>query len=391
MDCYETDSDEEILERILDLPLQKQCSKKLFSIPEVTEEEDEEDDRSPHIVSKKPHCHMESQKYLYENSHKAFSRKPGPTSCSNLPTETPMKASAVNDKNMECGEDCVFVDDEDFCPKSKSFYQSPSDIRPPVSDTQLWKTKRNSCDADKACCSTEPNRKKQNDSREHCSRMSANSNQGGVYNSRSYKLKEPVSCAPPRDTSQTNHKSSKNKLSRNSQRRHRLGSTNCKPKAPSSFSSRHLEIDVEYDTEEEDEPSFPAHNSSRATADLWKDDSQTDREGWSESSDYSEPIQCTRRKNDVKRPDKEHSTGEYVKGTPSLPHTGLSPLSCSKDDPVTRAASSRSMRSVRCDGKVMLESPMLPSSPGFLVPYVVAVALLVASPLLSICSEKPGG
>uniref|UniRef100_A0A452VDP2 TSPO associated protein 1 n=1 Tax=Ursus maritimus TaxID=29073 RepID=A0A452VDP2_URSMA len=40
----ETDSDEEILEQILELPLQPFCSKKLFSIPEEEEEEDEEDE-----------------------------------------------------------------------------------------------------------------------------------------------------------------------------------------------------------------------------------------------------------------------------------------------------------------------------------------------------------
>ncbi|KAM5274743.1 peripheral-type benzodiazepine receptor-associated protein 1 isoform 2-T2 [Ctenodactylus gundi] len=39
----ETDSDEEILEQILELPLQQFCSKKLFSIPEEEEEADEED------------------------------------------------------------------------------------------------------------------------------------------------------------------------------------------------------------------------------------------------------------------------------------------------------------------------------------------------------------
>ncbi|XP_024613432.1 peripheral-type benzodiazepine receptor-associated protein 1 isoform X2 [Neophocaena asiaeorientalis asiaeorientalis] len=43
----ETDSDEEILEQILELPLQQFCSKKLFSIPEEEEEEDEEDERRP--------------------------------------------------------------------------------------------------------------------------------------------------------------------------------------------------------------------------------------------------------------------------------------------------------------------------------------------------------
>ncbi|XP_074176971.1 peripheral-type benzodiazepine receptor-associated protein 1 isoform X2 [Rhinolophus sinicus] len=47
----ETDSDEEILEQILELPLQQFCSKKLFSIPEEEEEEDEEDEEKPRAGS----------------------------------------------------------------------------------------------------------------------------------------------------------------------------------------------------------------------------------------------------------------------------------------------------------------------------------------------------
>ncbi|XP_049627186.1 LOW QUALITY PROTEIN: peripheral-type benzodiazepine receptor-associated protein 1 [Suncus etruscus] len=43
----ETDSDEEILEQILELPHQQFCSKKLFSIPEEEEEEDQEDEEKP--------------------------------------------------------------------------------------------------------------------------------------------------------------------------------------------------------------------------------------------------------------------------------------------------------------------------------------------------------
>uniref|UniRef100_A0A670Y517 SH3 domain-containing protein n=1 Tax=Pseudonaja textilis TaxID=8673 RepID=A0A670Y517_PSETE len=43
LDLGDTDSDEEILERILEMPLQKKCSKALFSIPEVTEEEEEQE------------------------------------------------------------------------------------------------------------------------------------------------------------------------------------------------------------------------------------------------------------------------------------------------------------------------------------------------------------
>ncbi|KAM4047494.1 peripheral-type benzodiazepine receptor-associated protein 1 isoform 2-T2 [Anomaloglossus baeobatrachus] len=350
-DYCETDSDEEILERILDIPLQKHCSKKLFSIPEVTEEEDDEDeDLSLHSVSKSPHCIKEPQKYQFGSSHKAFSEKSGHISCLNVPTETPMKGSVVNNKKMEYIEDNVFLDeDEDCCLKSKGcFCPSSSDIKPPVSDTQMWKPRRTGYYNDKAYV-TEPSRKKQNDSREHCSRMSTNSNQGGIYSSRSYKLKEPASSGTARDTTQMNHKSIKNKPTR---RRRLPGSTNYKPKAPSSFSSRHLEIDIEYDTEDEDEPSVPVQITSRAKADLWEDGSQTDRDGWSESSGYSEPIQYTKRKNDVKKVIKEQSAGEYIQKTPSLPHTGLPPPNCNKDDPVSRAAS-RSMRSVRweSDGK----------------------------------------
>ncbi|CAJ0926027.1 unnamed protein product [Ranitomeya imitator] len=348
-DYCETDSDEEILERILDIPLQKHCSKKLFSIPEVTEEEDEDDDLSPRSVSKNLHCTMEPQMYPYGNSHRAFSPKPGTISCVNVPTDTSIKRSVTNNMKMECGDDSVFLDD-DCCLKSKNcVYQSSSDTRPPVSEAQMWKPRRTSYDIDKACYFTEPNRKKQNDSREHCSRMATNSSQGVFYNSRSCKLKEPVSGGTARDSVQINHKGLKNKPSR---RRRLPGSTNYKPKAPSSFSSKHLEIDVEYDTEDEDEPSVPVHITNRAKADLWEDGSQTDREGWSESSGYSEPIQHTRRKNYAKKPIKEQSAGQYVKKTPSIPKAGLASPSCNKDDPVSRAAS-RSVRSIRweSDGK----------------------------------------
>ncbi|XP_058020507.1 peripheral-type benzodiazepine receptor-associated protein 1 [Ahaetulla prasina] len=49
-DLGDTDSDEEILERILEMPLQKNCSKALFSIPEVTEEEEEQEQEDVVVV-----------------------------------------------------------------------------------------------------------------------------------------------------------------------------------------------------------------------------------------------------------------------------------------------------------------------------------------------------
>ncbi|XP_072603675.1 peripheral-type benzodiazepine receptor-associated protein 1 isoform X3 [Vulpes vulpes] len=57
----ETDSDEEILEQILELPLQQFCGKKLFSIPEEEEEEDEEDEEEDKEDEERPGAGCSSQ------------------------------------------------------------------------------------------------------------------------------------------------------------------------------------------------------------------------------------------------------------------------------------------------------------------------------------------
>ncbi|XP_072635935.1 peripheral-type benzodiazepine receptor-associated protein 1 isoform X1 [Canis lupus baileyi] len=57
----ETDSDEEILEQILELPLQQFCGKKLFSIPEEEEEEDEEDEEEDEEDEERPGAGCSSQ------------------------------------------------------------------------------------------------------------------------------------------------------------------------------------------------------------------------------------------------------------------------------------------------------------------------------------------
>ncbi|KAM8944300.1 peripheral-type benzodiazepine receptor-associated protein 1 [Lycaon pictus] len=57
----ETDSDEEILEQILELPLQQFCGKKLFSIPEEEEEEDKEDEEEDEEDEERPGAGCSSQ------------------------------------------------------------------------------------------------------------------------------------------------------------------------------------------------------------------------------------------------------------------------------------------------------------------------------------------
>lgn len=59
LDPGDTDSDEEILEWILEMPLQNNCSKALFSIPEVAEEEEEEESWA-HVLH--PHSLPPSEK-----------------------------------------------------------------------------------------------------------------------------------------------------------------------------------------------------------------------------------------------------------------------------------------------------------------------------------------
>ncbi|XP_075052698.1 peripheral-type benzodiazepine receptor-associated protein 1 isoform X3 [Mixophyes fleayi] len=379
LDCCETDSDEEILERILDLPLHKHCSKKLFSIPEVTEEEDEvEENRFPPIISKTADCNVENQKYQYMKAHETYPQKPVVETCVNLPTQTCDKEINANSRSAACvGEDCVFHD-QDWHNKLQSCVPcSPPDfLKLPVSESLTWNTKRNSHVNKRTHCFTEPNQKKQNDGREHCSRLSTNCNQAGVYNSRCHNQKEMVANCTTHVMSPISHKSLKTKLSRNVQRHQVPGSTNVKTKVPSSFSTSHLEIDVEYDTEDEEERSSPAHYANQTKVDLWEDSSQTDREGWSESSSHSEPIQYTRRKKEVKRPVEKQNI-EYIKGTPPLLHivkTNGAQQGSNRVDQGSRAASNKALRTARleCAGKDdWNENPKVPLLSG---PTEIAVS-----------------
>ncbi|XP_063812276.1 peripheral-type benzodiazepine receptor-associated protein 1 isoform X3 [Pseudophryne corroboree] len=371
LDCCETDSDEEILERILDLPLQKHCSKKLFSIPEVTEEEDEEEENnSPRIISKTLLCHMETQKYQYMKAQVAFPQNTITEACVNLPTETCGKEMAANSRKAECvGENCACLD-QDWHLKSKSCvsYSSPDYVKQSVSESITWNAKRDNHVNERTHSLTEPNRKRQNDGREHCSRLSPSSNQAGFYNSRFYNQKELVANSTSRETSTISRKSLKTKQSRHYQRHRLAGPTNAKAKVPSPFTTNYLEIDVEYDTEEEEELLSPARCVFRTKVDLWDDSSQTDREGWSESSTCSEPIQYTRKKKEVKRPIKVHAVEtEYAKESQPRLHVGKiygTQQGSNSFEQVSRAASNKTLMTARwayAEKDDVNEDPLMPS------------------------------
>ncbi|XP_073472632.1 peripheral-type benzodiazepine receptor-associated protein 1 isoform X4 [Aquarana catesbeiana] len=351
LDSCETDSDEEIFERILDLPLQKHCSKKLFSIPEVTEEEDEEEENPvPSAACKAQLCNVEIPKCHYVKTYKAFPQKPVSPTCANLSTEQCSSDFSGNSSKPECSvDDCVF---QDWQQRTGScFSQSPLySVKSSVSESTMWNAKKNSSVNERAHCTAESNRKKQTEGKEHCSRLSSNANQALLYNSRGHDVKEPVFCGKIREGSQVGHR--RKKVSRSYQKHQSFVPTNVTTKSPSTFSSRHLEIDIEYDTEDEDDLSVPTYYATRTKDDIWEDSSQTDREGWSESSDYFEDIAFTKRREVKKQPEVQTGTTECLKRHTSLLHIDQihGDQQGSNKDQGSRTASNKTMRTVRWEG-----------------------------------------
>ncbi|KAM5182233.1 peripheral-type benzodiazepine receptor-associated protein 1-like [Mantella aurantiaca] len=364
------DSDEEILERILDLPLQKHCSKKLFSIPEVTEEEDEEENPTPSVACKASHCNVEIPKCHYVKAYKAFPQKAAGETCANLSTDRCCRDVSGDGNKVECSvDDCVFQDWQQRAGGSIS--QSPLySVKSCVAENTMWNAKKNSSVNERTHCVTESNRKKQSEGREHCSRLSSNANPAALYNSRGHDVKETIFSAATRETSQGGHKNIR--VSRSYQKRQPIVPTNVVPKS-STYSSRHLEIDIEYDTEDEDDMSVPTYYATRNKADIWEDSSQTDREGWSESSDYSEPIRVTRRK-EMKRQPKVQTGTDCLKRHTSLLnidriHGGQH--GSNKEDQGNRPSSTKTMRRVRWEGagkgywtRIVLDDLTVPATSG---------------------------
>lgn len=378
----------------MDLPLQKHCSKKLFSIPEVTEEEDEEEENpSPSASCKAQLCNVEFPKCHYVKTYQAFPQKAASPTCANLSTERCCRDFSGNSSKPECSvDDCVFQDWQQRTGSCVS--QSPLySVKSPVSESTMWNAKKNSSVNERAHCTAESNKKKQSEGKEHCSRLSSNANQALLYNSRGHDVKEPVFCGTTREGSQVGHRNIK--VSRSYQKHQSFVPTNVTSKSPSTFSSRHLEIDIEYDTEDEDDLSVPTYYTTRTKDDIWEDSSQTDREGWSESSDYSEPIRFAKRKEAKRQPEMQTGTTECLKRHTSLLHIDQihgDQQGSNKDQ--GRTASTKTMRTVRWESarKVMLGFPVLtvvysvPSSFPWLLMAVVAVALLVPSCLPLLCT-----
>uniref|UniRef100_A0A8D0FF73 RIMS-binding protein 2 n=1 Tax=Strix occidentalis caurina TaxID=311401 RepID=A0A8D0FF73_STROC len=229
MDLCDTDSDEEILERILELPLQKNHSKKLFSIPEVTEDEDEDEDEK---------CVME-EKADPQDSLETVTYHSGRT-------EKPLNESKGDENDPKSGTGA-----------------SPA-----------WSKKKGNNYREKTRSRPEMGRKRQNNITEHCSRLLGNCSQmgGGLY--RAPSLREElnvVSSAGGKEGFDMYSRARQGTLRKNDMKA--VVSRFAEPAvmATRCSSPRSLEIDIEYDSEDDQDSTCASPPESR----LWSERSQS--------------------------------------------------------------------------------------------------------------------
>lgn len=203
----ETDSDEEILEQILELPLQRLCSKKLFSIPEEEEEEEEEG-----------------------------LEKPGPSSSSQDPSQPELAL---------LGPDCDSSQPQGpgLCSLSPELSAAREHMEDVLGIVGGNGRRRGGGSPEKL-----PNRKRPQDPREHCSRLLGN---GGPQTSA-----RPV---PPRERGSLPVIEG-TRVGQEPGGRGRPGLSRRCPRGPapesslvSCLSPKCLEISIEYDSEDEQE------------------------------------------------------------------------------------------------------------------------------------------
>ncbi|KFW82594.1 Peripheral-type benzodiazepine receptor-associated protein 1, partial [Manacus vitellinus] len=232
MDLCDTDSDEEILERILELPLQKNHSKKLFSIPEVTEDEEEEEDEK--WRTEKP-----------PNSKDPFPKADG-NNTSVVSAQTPREEHASPSGSKKKGNN----------------YREKIRSRP------------------------EMGRKRQSDLTEHCSRLLGNCSQMGSGLYRAPSLREElnvVSSASGKEGMDLYSRARQGTLRKKTPKAAGSGGTEPAMVGTRCSSPRSLEIDIEYDSEDDQDSTCASSPESR----LWPERSQSSQGDWSDCSSHN--------------------------------------------------------------------------------------------------------
>ncbi|NXI14834.1 RIMB1 protein, partial [Irena cyanogastra] len=268
MDLCDTDSDEEILERILELPLQKNHSKKLFSIPEVTEDEDEDEEEKGRTEeppnSKDP--------FLKEDEN-----------------NTSMDVSAQTLQGEHCAKESrvdAYHANPAFgqlsCGQKKAHWNwgyQENDPRSGSGTSPSWSKKKGNNYREKIRSRPEISRKRQSDLTEHCSRLLGNCSQMGSGLYRAPSLREElnvVSSAGGKEGLDLYSRARQGTLRKKAPRAVGSGGTEPAVMAMHCPSPRSLEIDIEYDSEDDQDSTCASSLESR----LWPERSQSCQGDW---------------------------------------------------------------------------------------------------------------
>ncbi|NXM35929.1 RIMB1 protein, partial [Oxyruncus cristatus] len=272
MDLCDTDSDEEILERILELPLQKNHSKKLFSIPEVTEDEEEEEDEK----TEKP-----------PNSKEPFPKADG----NNTPVvsaQTPREEHGAKESRGDADHANPAFGQLAWAQKKANWnwgYQD-NDPKPVSGASPSWSKKKGNNYREKIRSRPEMGRKRQSDLTEHCSRLLGNCSQMGSGLYRAPSLREElnvVSSAGGKEGLDLYSRARQGTLRKKTPKAVGLGGTEPAVMATRCPSPRSLEIDIEYDSEDDQDSTCASSPESR----LWPERSQSSQGDWSDCSSHN--------------------------------------------------------------------------------------------------------
>lgn len=339
MDLCDTDSDEEILERILELPLQKNHSKKLFSIPEVTEDEDEDEDEKcvmeekadPQDSLETLTCHLGRTEKLI-NIKEPFLKSEG----SNIPTDLSAQTQQEEHSVKESRGDADHVNPAFVQPpwnqKKTNWnwgYQE-NDLKSGTGASPTWNKKKGNNYQEKIRSRPEMGRKRQNDLTEHCSRLLGNCNQMGSGLYRAPSLREElnvVSSAGGKEGFDVYSRARQGSLRKKHAKAVVSGFAEPPVVGTRCSSPRNLEIDIEYDSEDDQDLTCASLPESRR----WPEGSQSCQGNWSDCSSQPEAA-CVDGRRDLTRLEMMEEQGMEWAGSQSQRQRffcrGKEPLRC---------------------------------------------------------------
>ncbi|XP_054064589.1 peripheral-type benzodiazepine receptor-associated protein 1 isoform X4 [Rissa tridactyla] len=321
MDLCDTDSDEEILERILELPLQKNHSKKLFSIPEVTEDEDEDEDEKCVTVEKAdPQDSLETLTYHSGRSEKPlnikepFLKADGSNTSTDLSAQTPREERVVKESRGDADHaNPAFV--QLAWSQKKANWNWENDPKSGTGASPAWSKKKGNNCREKIRSRSEMGRKRQNDLTEHCSRLLGNCSPmgGGLY--RAPSLREElnvVSSAGGKEGFDMYSRARQGTLRKSHRKAVVSGLAEPSVMTTCCSSPRSLEIDIEYDSEDDQDSICASPPESR----LWPERSQSCQGDWSDCSSQSEVAHVDGRRDLTRLEMMEEQSMEWA-GSPS--------------------------------------------------------------------------